>query len=63
MKSIKINTMIVILIVIAVAVAYHQFVNFGVWFQIEDIHHELFISAALFGAALLYAVKKRKISL
>jgi predicted MFS family arabinose efflux permease len=32
-------------------VLYQQYVNFGVWFQIEDIHHET-IALALFGLGI-----------
>ena len=32
-------------------VLYQQYVSFGVWFQIEDIHHET-IAIALFALAI-----------
>ena len=38
---------------LAFLVALHQYVNWGVWFEFKDIHHELFVVALIFGGVVL----------
>jgi len=42
------------LIALASLVALHQYINWGCWFEIEDIHHETFIASLIFGAVTLF---------
>jgi len=43
------------LFALAFLVALHQYVNWGAWFELKDIHHELFIVALIFaGVACLF---------
>lgn len=49
-----------ILAIIALLVIIHQYIFYGVWFEIEDIHHEVFIIALLFGALILYKLGRVK---
>jgi len=49
----------IFLIVLAIVVALHQYINWGVWFELHEVHHESFIIALLFGAIVLLSVKKR----
>jgi hypothetical protein len=39
----------------AFLVALHQKVAYGRWFQIQDVHHELFIAALGFGGLVALA--------
>jgi hypothetical protein len=62
MKIRRIPVAAIMLFVIAFLVALHQFIYWHVWFELKDVHHELFISACLFAGLvlLLYANARRK---
>ena len=46
----------VALIVIAIAIAVHQFIYWGYWFEIEDLHHETWMIMFGFSGLLLFAI-------
>lgn len=47
-----------LLVALAVLIGYHQYVNWGYWFEVKDIHHELFICMFAFsGLTLLFFSK------
>lgn len=50
----------VIFIVFAFGIAFHQFYYWGVWFEVEDIHHETFMIILVFAAFIVYYVKVGK---
>ena len=33
--------------VAAFLIIYQQYISFGIWFQIEDLHHETFVLSAI----------------
>jgi len=35
------------LVILAFLVAYHQFANYSIWFELEDLHHETWIIALI----------------
>ena len=39
------KTTVVILLILAFLVAFHQFYYWNTWFSIDDVHHETFIVA------------------
>jgi preprotein translocase subunit SecE len=39
------KTTVVILLILAFLVAFHQFYYWNTWFSIDDIHHETFVVA------------------
>lgn len=43
----KKKTVVVILLVLAFLVAFHQFYYWQTWFKVDDIHHETFIVALI----------------
>lgn len=45
---------IVFLLILALLISIHQYITWGVFFELNDIHHETFIIALLFGAILTY---------
>jgi hypothetical protein len=45
------------LLVLGVAILFHQFVNWGIWFQIHDVHHETFALICFSIAAGIYIGK------
>jgi len=44
----------------AFTILFHQYFNWGKWFEISDIHHETFAVALAFGGILLYGVLKTR---
>ena len=42
-----------LLLLLAFLVALHQYLNYGVWFEMKDVHHELFIASFAFSGLLL----------
>ena len=42
-----------LLLGLAFIVAFHQFIYWGKWFELSDIHHETFMVALVFGAIVL----------
>ena len=44
----------------AFMILFHQYANWGVWFEISDIHHETFVVALAFAGILLYGVLKMR---
>jgi hypothetical protein len=49
-----------ILLLVGFAVALDQFIHWGTWFTIGDLHHETFITALWFGGLCLLAYVYRK---
>jgi len=47
------------LFILAIIVVFHQYLICGIWWQPEDIHHEAFIIALVFGGIVLYSVKRK----
>ncbi len=45
--------------ILAIVVIMHQVINWNVVFEFEDIHHEAFIIALVFGGIVLYSVKRK----
>ncbi len=39
------KTAVIILLILAFLVAFHQFFYWQTWFSVEDIHHETFVVA------------------
>jgi hypothetical protein len=56
----KAKSLVYILISLAVLVSLHQYIFYGKWFELKDIHHETFMVALLFSAIILYFLKVRK---
>ena len=55
---------IVFLLILALSISIEQYIRCGSFFQFNDMHHETFIVALLFGAILtyfLYEINKRKL--
>jgi len=50
----------ILLIVVAIAIALHQYVCYGMWFQLEDIHHETFMIMFAFCGIVLLVIRKGK---
>lgn len=49
-------------VLLALLISIEQYVSWGSFFEVKDIHHEMFIVMFLFGALiilLLYWIKKR----
>jgi len=58
MKTVHLASLFLFL---AFLVALHHYVSWGVWFELEDLHHETFVVALLFaGLVLLFLPKRRK---
>ena len=59
----KIPLVSIFLVIAAFLVMLHQYYYWRVWFEIKDIHHELFISALIFAAVVLiiYANRRMKV--
>jgi len=56
----KINKKIVVacLMFLAIIVAYHQYVNWNIWFDTTDLHHETMIVGLLcFAAGIIVSEK------
>jgi len=49
----------ILLFGLAFLVALHQYLNWGVWFEFTDIHHELFIIALIFGGIVAWFWRKK----
>jgi hypothetical protein len=49
-----------VLLFLAFLVGLHQFLNWGVWFQISDVHHELFESALAFAGIVLLVTEEHR---
>lgn len=43
---------------VAALIMLHQYVTWGVWFEIKDIHHEMFVVAFAFAGGILLYVNK-----
>jgi hypothetical protein len=43
---------------IAIVIALHQFIYYGVWFEVADIHHETFMITFAFTGLTLYMLKR-----
>lgn len=56
----KTKTLIYTLLFLAFLVALHQYLNFGYWFELKDIHHETFIVAFTFAALIAYYISKKQ---
>ena len=50
----KVRTLQILLVFGAFLVLLHQFVNWGTFWQMEDLHHESFALALVFGASVLW---------
>lgn len=48
------------LILAAFLIALQQYIDCGLWFEIKDIHHELFIVTFAFSGSLLLYLKRKK---
>ena len=48
-----------VLLALAFVVALHQYLNWGTWFEFQDIHHEAFIIALVFCAFCLIILRGR----
>lgn len=57
MNWVRLITNPMVLWVLAFLVALHQYLNWGSWFELKDIHHEVFIVALVFGGIMLYLVR------
>lgn len=58
----KLQLLAISFFVVAFIISFHQYLIWGQWFEWKDVHHELFISAAIFAGILLILVslfKKR----
>lgn len=53
-----IKAIMIVLIIAGIALIIEQYVNYGVLFELSDIHHETFIVAALFGAFIIYGITR-----
>lgn len=51
----------VVLIVLAILVVIHQYLFYGIWWEWEDIHHEAFVIALLFGGVIAVIIREKKI--
>jgi hypothetical protein len=62
MKITRIPVASIILFVLAFLIALHQYIFWHVWFELKDVHHELFIAGCFFAGLvlLLYANARRK---
>jgi hypothetical protein len=49
-----------LLLLLAFLVALHQYLNYGVWFEMKDVHHELFIATFAFAGFLLLWLSGRR---
>lgn len=49
---------IIVFIITAIVLALDQWWLWGSLFQTEDLHHETYIIALLFGAFVLYVIRK-----
>jgi len=50
-------------ILFAIIISVEQYISWGSFFELKDIHHEMFIVMFLFGAlsiTLLFLIKKRR---
>jgi hypothetical protein len=47
-----------IFFIIALLIAFHQWLNWGVWFSWEDLHHETWMVMFAFSGFILLMVKK-----
>lgn len=47
-----------VFVALAVLIGYHQYVNWGYWFETKDIHHELFICMFAFSGVILLLFNK-----
>lgn len=50
-----------LLLLLAFLISLHQYVLCGEWFEIKDIHHELFIVAFAFSGVLLLYLRRKRI--
>ena len=41
------KTAVVILLILAFLVAFHQFIYWQTWFDVDDVHHETFVVALI----------------
>lgn len=63
MKIHRIPIISLVLLVMAILVMFHQYYYWRTWFELKDIHHELFIVTFIFAAIILiiYANRKMKV--
>jgi hypothetical protein len=47
-------------LILAFLIALHQYLNWGVWFELKDVHHELFIAMFTFAGLLLLWLSERR---
>lgn len=49
---------VILCFVLAFLIAYHQWSNWGTWFEVEDIHHETFIAILIaFALGIIFSEK------
>jgi len=53
LKRKQLRLLAVLFLVLAFIIALHQYVHYGVWFELKDVHHELFIATFGFAGLLL----------
>jgi len=56
----ELNTLSYMLLLLAFLMALHQYLMFGSWFELKDVHHEAFILAFGFAGILLMYVSRRR---
>lgn len=60
LKSTQLKQLMLACFIGAFIILFHQYANWGKWFEISDIHHETFAVALAFGGILLYGILKTK---
>jgi uncharacterized membrane protein YidH (DUF202 family) len=55
----KSNMLAAFLIILGFLVSFHQYLNYGTWFEIKDIHHELFTVALIFAGVIILVFNQR----
>ena len=55
----RIKYLIIILIIGAIALMVHQYLNWGMWFNVKDYHHEDLIIMFFAIAIILYIIYRK----
>jgi hypothetical protein len=57
---VRLKQLAVVFFALAFLVALHQYLNWEVWFELKDVHHELFIVTFAFAGFLLLWLSERR---
>lgn len=60
MKKKTLQNLAIVFLLVALAIGIHQYINWGIFFEVSDIHHELFIAMFGFSGAVLWYIGRKK---